>query len=169
MRVGCGLRGRRIGFWKRRRVFGGGLRRREYMNEPTFAMMGGAPKGYSAADYGRDFGVFRDFMRVKAPEVKIAGPGSVGESTDPAGVLAAGMPGFLPTPVLMDAMGKNTMDVFSYHAYGGVSQRCAGKAKRGRERCLRSGWRGRMGSWRFYKQERDAFDPGKPNLVDGDG
>jgi len=35
----------------------------EYMNEPTLAAMGGAPEGYDAAAYGRDFKVFEAFMR----------------------------------------------------------------------------------------------------------
>ena len=143
------------------RAFGGRIAAAEYMNEPTFAMMGGAPKGYSAADYGRDFRVFREFMKAKAPEVKIAGPGSVGESADPAGVLAGGMPGFLPTPALLEAMGKDTVDVFSYHAYGGVSERCKGTATR--EGVLSEEWMARTdGILAFYKKQRDLFDPGKP-------
>ena len=40
---------------------GGNIAAAEFMNEPTFAAMGGAPKGYDAAAYGRDFAVFRRF------------------------------------------------------------------------------------------------------------
>ena len=37
---------------------GGSIAAAEMFNEPTFAGMGGAPKGYDAALYGRDFRVF---------------------------------------------------------------------------------------------------------------
>jgi hypothetical protein len=43
--------------------------------------MGGAPAGYAAADYGRDFKTFHAFVRQAAPEMLILGPGSVGETT----------------------------------------------------------------------------------------
>jgi hypothetical protein len=49
-------------------------------NEPNFAAMGGAPKGYDAAAYGRDFQIFRAFAREYAPGMLILGPGSVGEA-----------------------------------------------------------------------------------------
>src|ERR1700723_3113407 len=42
---------------------GGRIAASEFMNEPTFAVMGGAPKGYDAASYGRDVAVFRSFLR----------------------------------------------------------------------------------------------------------
>ncbi len=38
---------------------GGSIAAAEFMNEPTFAAMGGAPKGYDAAAYGRDIAAFR--------------------------------------------------------------------------------------------------------------
>ena len=38
---------------------GGSIAAAEMFNEPTFAAIGGAPKGYDAAAYGRDFRVFR--------------------------------------------------------------------------------------------------------------
>ena len=50
------------------------------MNEPNFAAMGGAPAGYDAAAYGRDFKVFRAFAKETAPDMLILGPGSVGET-----------------------------------------------------------------------------------------
>ena len=42
---------------------GGRIAAAEYMNEPTLAAMGGAPAGYDAAAYGRDFKVFRAFAK----------------------------------------------------------------------------------------------------------
>src|SRR5262249_43481891 len=46
---------------------GGKIVAAEFMNEPTFAAMGGAPKGYDAAAYARDFAVFRPFIKKAAP------------------------------------------------------------------------------------------------------
>ena len=46
---------------------GGSIAAAEYMNEPTYAEMGGAPKGYDAAAYARDFAVFRPFVKQLRP------------------------------------------------------------------------------------------------------
>jgi hypothetical protein len=46
---------------------GGKIAATEFMNEPTYAAMGGAPKGYDAGSYGRDVAVFRTFLRKSAP------------------------------------------------------------------------------------------------------
>ena len=61
------------------RSAGGRIAASEFMNEPTYAAMGGAPKGYDAASYGRDVAVFRTFLRKTAPDTLFLGPGSVGE------------------------------------------------------------------------------------------
>jgi hypothetical protein len=45
------------------RAAGGRIAAAEWMNEPTLAEMGGAPKGYDAAAYGRDFKVFHAFAK----------------------------------------------------------------------------------------------------------
>jgi hypothetical protein len=58
---------------------GGRIAATEFMNEPTYAAMGGAPKGYDAAAYGRDIQVFRAFLQKSAPGTVFLGPGSVGE------------------------------------------------------------------------------------------
>ena len=65
---------------------GGRIAAAEYMNEPTLAAMGGAPAGYDAAAYGRDFKVFRAFAKQAAPDMLILGPGAVGETTGDGGV-----------------------------------------------------------------------------------
>ena len=61
------------------RSISGDIAAAEFMNEPTAASMGGAPKGYDAAAYGRDLAVFRPFAKKTAPNLVILGPGSVGE------------------------------------------------------------------------------------------
>ena len=54
---------------------GGSVAAAEFMNEPNLAAMGGAPKGYDAAAYGRDFKIFRAFAKQAVPEMVILGPG----------------------------------------------------------------------------------------------
>ena len=62
------------------KAHGGTIAAAEYFNEPTMASMGGAPKGYDAAAFGRDFRVFDAFMRKEYPGTKLLAPGSVGEA-----------------------------------------------------------------------------------------
>jgi hypothetical protein len=146
----------------------GNIAAAEYMNEPTFAALGGAPKGYDAAQYGRDFATFLAFIRANAPALKVAGPGSVGESAGTginAGI-GGSMPGFIATPKLLAAMGKDSVDIFSYHMYGGVSQRCKSMAAANQatpEAALSENWLATTDDvLAYYKQQRDQYDPGKP-------
>ena len=92
----------------------------EFMNEPIYAPMGAAPKGYDAGDYGRDVAVFRAFLRKTSPDTLFLGSGSVGE-----GPFA--MPignGVLKSEDLLKAAGA-VFDVFSYHLHAAASERCA--------------------------------------------
>src|SRR5882672_1806809 len=59
---------------------GGRIAAAEFMNEPTLAAMGGTPKGYDAAAYGRDFNAFHAFIKASEPGIILLGPGSVGET-----------------------------------------------------------------------------------------
>src|SRR5438034_5638946 len=67
-------------FFAYTRSVGGRIAAAEFMNEPTLAAMGGAPKGYDAAAYGRDFNAFVAFIRASEPDVMVLGPGSIGET-----------------------------------------------------------------------------------------
>ena len=49
----------------------------EYMNEPTLASMGGAPKGYDAAAFARDVKVFAPYLKKASPQTIFLGPGGV--------------------------------------------------------------------------------------------
>ncbi len=60
---------------------GGSIAAAEFMNEPTFPDVGGAPKGYDAQAFARDFAVFHAWANANAPEMRIEGPGGVGEGT----------------------------------------------------------------------------------------
>jgi hypothetical protein len=143
-------------------TIGGGIAAAEFMNEPTFAVMGGAPKGYDAAAYGRDFKRFRAFAKQAAPDMLILGPGSVGETTGSWGVAYGDVP-MLKTRDLLAASGTG-MDAFSYHHYGATSQRCASMGMQTTaDAALSEAWLRRTDeTLAFYRQLRDEFEPGKP-------
>ena len=132
------------------------------MNEPTYAVMGGAPKGYDAAAYGRDVAVFRPFIKQAAPDMIFLGPGSVGEGGKLTIQMGAAM---LKTEDLLKATGP-VVDAFSYHFYGAASQRCAimGAALQTTpEIALSNEWLSQAETVdAFYASLRDKFDPGKP-------
>jgi heparanase 1 len=139
---------------------GGSIAAVEFMNEPTFAEIGGAPKGYSAADYGRDIAVFVPFIRREAPFMILLGPGSVGEGA------SLGAMRLLKSEDLLTATGP-VFDAFSYHFYGAVSNRCAslggGKGGTTPELALSDEWLSKTNTVEaFYAGLRDHFMPGKP-------
>jgi len=146
------------------RSAGGRIAAAEFMNEPTFAAMGGAPPRYNAADYGRDFKIFRASARKDAPDMLILGPGSVGETTGGWGV-AYGNNAMLKTRDLLAACAPEQVDAFSYHHYGATSQRCAGAGMPGTTAAdaLSEQWLLRTDqTLAFYQELRNEFDPGKP-------
>jgi heparanase 1 len=144
------------------RSMGGRIAAAEFMNEPNLAAMGGAPTGYDAATYGRDFNVFRTFVKQAAPEMILLGPGSVGETTGDW-ALAYGNPSVLNTRDLLAAAGPG-VDAVSYHHYGAVSRRCSAMGNQTTaEAALSELWLGRTDeTLDFYKRLRDEFEPGKP-------
>jgi heparanase 1 len=139
---------------------GGRIAASEFMNEPTFAVMGGAPKEYDAASYGRDVAVFRSFLRKTAPDTLFLGPGSVGEG--PFAIPMAG--GVLKSEDLLHAAGP-VFDVFSYHLYAATSQRCASMGASSQTTAaaaLSQDWLSRPEKIStFYADLRDKFEPGK--------
>ena len=143
---------------------GGAIAAAEFMNEPTAAAMGGAPKGYDAAAYGRDLAVFRPFIKEAAPDLTILGPGSVGEGTALSDSMSTRMP-FIKSEDLLAAAGP-VFDAFSYHFYGAVSNRCAAlgaAATTTADAALSQEWLARTDrAEEFYQGLRDRFEPGKP-------
>ena len=140
---------------------GGTIAAAEFMNEPTFATMAGVPRGYDGAAYGRDFAVFQPFFRKFAPEAVLLGPGSVGEGIDLVPMK------LLPSTDMLRSMGPNPVDAFSYHFYGGVSERCSAGLAAGSgtrpENALSEQWLGKTGAVEdFYAGLRDKYAPGKP-------
>lgn len=139
---------------------GGRIAAAEFMNEPTYASMGGAPRGYNAADFARDIAVFGPWLKQNSPGTVLLGPGSVGE-----GPFALAMAGMLHTEDLLRATGS-VFDVFSYHLYAAASQRCVtmgAKAQTTAEAALSQEWLSRpQKTDEYYAGLRDRFEPGKP-------
>lgn len=99
--------------------------------------------------------------------MKIVGPGGVGEGGDLSQVPVASLAKMLLTEELMKA-NPNSVDVVSYHFYGGVSQRCANtRAKQAdRAEALAPEWLDlTLRDWRYYSQLRDKYEPGDPMWV----
>lgn len=140
---------------------GGAIAAAEFFNEPNIASIGGAPKGYDAAAYGRDITSFRAFLKKISPSTILLGPGGVSEDGQP---VPSGM-GMIPSADLLTATGPQ-FDAFSYHSYGAVSSRCAALSPRGgttEDAALSEGWLARTGQIEdFYGGLRDHFLPSKP-------
>jgi hypothetical protein len=140
---------------------GGHIAAAEFMNEPTFAAIGGAPAGYDAAAFVRDLAVFRAFMKTASPGTLILGPGGVGEGSSM-------VPAFMH-PVKSDdilAASGPVFDAFSYHSYGAVSSRCAAMGAGGgttSAAALTDEWLARPEKLEaYYAVLRDLYEPGKP-------
>ncbi|OAF10966.1 hypothetical protein AXW67_25315 [Bradyrhizobium neotropicale] len=135
------------------RSLGGHLKAAEFMNEPTLAADNGAPPRYDATAYGRDFNIFRAWLRRAAPETLIVGPASVGDTASPR---ASG----ITTRNLLAASGSG-VDRFSYHHYNTISPRCGGRDDP--KQALTEQWLARSdATLAIYRSLRDAFEPGKP-------
>jgi heparanase 1 len=139
---------------------GGRIAASEFMNEPTYAAMGGAPKGYDAASFGRDVADFHTFLQKTTPDTLFLGPSSVGEG--PFAMPMGG--GVLKSEDLLHAAGP-VFDVFSYHLYAAASERCASMGASSQTTvaaALSQDWLSRpekIGA--FYANLRDRFGPGK--------
>jgi heparanase 1 len=128
------------------RSIGGRIAAAEFMNEPDLAAIGGAPAGYDAGAYGRDFNLFDAFLKRTSPETVILGPGTIGQSALASDLFAAVAPG---------------IDAVSYHYYGALSQRCSGD--RTPQTALSEDWLdGPDRALAFYRDRRDRLTPGKP-------
>jgi hypothetical protein len=134
---------------------GGEIAAAEMFNEPSHASYGGAPEGYDAAYYDRDFAVFRTFMDQALPDMIILGPGSTGEG----GIIGAGSE--VSTDSIFAKIPKPGFDIFSYHFYGGVSKRCMGDLTP--ENALTKEWLSKTElGLKYYEEARDEYLPEAP-------
>ncbi|HEV7600595.1 MAG TPA: hypothetical protein VGO49_10125 [Bradyrhizobium sp.] len=128
------------------RFLGGTIAAAEFMNEPDLPAISRAPAGYDVAAYGRDFKIFRSFVKQTAPEMMVLGPGTAGETALASDLLIASGPG---------------VDVFSYHHYGTLSERCIGSSTP--EAALSEPWLAQTDqALTFHRSLRNRFEPGKP-------
>ena len=133
---------------------GGEIYAAEMFNEPSHAGHGGAPEGYDATWYAKDFAVFKDFVEEAYPEMKILGPGSTGEG----GIIPGGI---ISTDDIMTAAPKPEFEVFTYHYYGGVSKRCMGQLTP--ENALTKDWLSKTElGLKYYEDARDKYASGAP-------
>jgi heparanase len=147
---------------------GGHIAAAEFMNEPNMAAMGGAPAGYDAVAYGRDFKIFYAFAKQAAPDMHILGPGSVGEAAENWAVASGyGSAELLKTRDLLAASQPAHVDAFSYHNYDAVSQRCVAQDHQTTpQTALSEDWLGRTDeTLANYRKLRDEFEPGRPFWV----
>jgi len=146
---------------------GGDIAAAEMFNEPNMPTYAGAPAGYTAEDYARDFAVFEPFIRSVAPEMRIVGPGSVGEGILMPLLGAKFMPGYVSTEAMLAATPHPKFDIFSYHTYPAASIRCASMgsaAQTTADSALSEEWLSRTDrSYTYYVTGlRDRFEPGAP-------
>jgi hypothetical protein len=128
------------------RSAGGRIAAAEFMNEPDVGLIGGAPARTDVADYARDFGLFRNFMRQTAPDVAILGPGTTGRTSLDSELFTVSAP---------------DINIVSYHFYGALSERCGGA--HGAVSALSEEWLARTDqTFAFYRALRDRALPGKP-------
>jgi hypothetical protein len=146
------------------RAHGGTVAAAEFMNEPTFASMGGAPAGYDAAAFGRDYRVFNEFMRKEHPATKLLAPGSVGEAAADWNIASGGYGKMEMLSAAGLAASTGDADAFSYHHYGAVSLRCEAMGHQTTaDAALSEDWLGRTDqTLAYYRGVRDKAMPGKP-------
>ncbi len=137
---------------------GGRIAGIEFMNEPS--ARAGAPAGYDAAAYARDFRAFQETLREISPQTLIAGPSALGDRIDDPNEPE------LSARRLLEQPGGSNLDVLSYHHYGAASRRCADDTWWPQTRAqdaLGEDWLGRTAqSCAVYRGLRDRFVPGKP-------
>lgn len=93
----------------------------ELFNEATLPV--GMPKGYNADIFAKDTATFVKLRDEVAPDLKIVGPGSTADFTP---VLISAV---FTTEDILKLTGP-VFDVFSFHSYPKVSERCGSQEKR---------------------------------------
>lgn len=140
---------------------GGHIYAAELINEPNVGPMVGLPKGYDAATFAKDMAAFRAFRDAEAKDMKIVGPGSTGEA---GFVIFPANAGQISTDALMGTAPRPKVDVFSYHFYGTVSQRCAAMDKSAGispDKALDPAWLARADAYvDYYKERQRLYAPG---------
>lgn len=127
----------------------------EFLNEPGLPV--NVPAGYDAATYARDFQAFVEVAAEVMPDLVIVGPGATAD-LEPLVISPS-----IGVDDLMTASGS-ALDVFSYHFYPNVSERCGSTETSAT--VLTEEYLGRVSRARdFYAEVRDRYTPGAPMWV----
>jgi hypothetical protein len=148
------------------KVLGAKIYAAEFFNEPNVPSAAtGMSKTYGAADYAKDFRIFHEWARKADPDMKILGPGGVGEGSLTKNIpVNVGLGAHISSTDLIKD-NPNSVDAFSYHFYGSVSQRCAhmGIGTAQKDQALSADWLDRtLQDYDFYSGLRDKYEAGKP-------
>lgn len=92
----------------------------ELSNEPNAPEPPRIMRGFTASEYARDYAAFRQSTATLAPQMRVAGPGSV--SLGIPGVAAIGG---TSAEEYAQAQPKPEFDIVSYHFYPALGSRCA--------------------------------------------
>lgn len=142
------------------RESGGSIHSAELFNEPTIPTHGAFPKDYTPTHFARDFRIFRAWASKAAPEMKLTGPGGVSEGTMMKKSESTASMGLLSSDDLLSEM-PGAFDIFSYHFYGTVSQRC-GTPPSQKDQALTPAWLDvTLTDQAHYAALRDRYAPGK--------
>lgn len=143
------------------RKAGGSIHSAELFNEPTIPQHGAFPKGYKAADFARDFRIFKQWAAKAAPQMKLVGTGGTAEGSMLKHSPQSEAMGNLQSEDLLKA-NPGSLDIVSYHFYGTVSPRC-GTPPSLKDQALTDDWLDRtLLDEAFYGALRDKYEPGKP-------
>lgn len=127
----------------------------EFINEPGLPV--NVPAGYDAAAYERDFRAFVEMAAEVMPELVIVGPGATADM-EPLVISPT-----ITVDELMTASGS-ALDVFSYHFYPTISERCGSTETS--DTVLTEEYLGRVGRAReFYAEVRDRAVPDAPMWI----
>jgi hypothetical protein len=141
---------------------GGEIVAAELFNEPNFGSAGGV-KGYTEEKFAKDIAIFSKFVKNKLPNMAIVGPGSVSVGAPLTNIKSVQV---MDNEKMLNTQPKANFDIFSYHFYGAVSQRCASFGKSlttSREDAMSENWLARTDSiFSQYDVLYKKYAPGKP-------
>ena len=147
------------------REAGGSLYAAEFFNEANVPSAAPEmPKHYTVDNYGAEFRIFSAWAKANTPEMKIIGPGGVGEGSLTKDIPVNAFGTHISTEDMLK-QNPNSVDALSYHFYGTVSQRCTqlGIGTAVKADSLKPTWLDRtLLDADFYSALRNKYEPGKP-------
>lgn len=149
-------------FLKYSKSIGAPIAAAEFFNEPTIPTVAGMPAGYDGAAYRRDLAQFIPVFRKYAPGALLMGPSGTAEGTGRPSRMK-----LLPSSELLKDGEAADLDVFSYHVYPTISERCAAWSPTrigiSADEALTDGFLTQTDTVeQFYAKLRDQYTPGKP-------